>query len=177
MSHFFCQTVSVSGGTGGRVGSPSGCQQNALCRIMVPSVVCTPVQIPSFRIRCFALARITGMFRARSARCSAVTISSARSLTGKTRFPRSVFKATPCCSKKSMTSCGEQRDNALYRKERLVGICSRKSCCEQLLVTLQRPFPVMRSFFPICPFCSKITHRFQDRRQSKLQKYRLDRRR
>lgn len=42
----------------------------------------------------------------RAKRTSASAISMARSLTGNTRLPRSVFSATPSSSKQAMVSCG-----------------------------------------------------------------------
>ena len=82
---------------------------------------------------------------ARQVRTSASTMSPARSDTGKTRLPRSTFNATPHPSKKVRVSCVSKPDRALYRKRGFVSTCRRNSSRSQSLVTLHRPFPVMRS--------------------------------
>ena len=82
---------------------------------------------------------------ARQVRTSASAMSPARSDTGKTRLPRSTFNAMPHPSKKVRVSCVSKPDRALYRKRGFVSTCRRNSSRSQSLVTLHRPFPVMRS--------------------------------
>ena len=86
------------------------------------------------------------------ARASA--ISSALSLTGKTLFPRSVFSETPSSSKKLMVLSASKLANELYINRGLTGIFFICSSVELLLVTLQRPLPVILSFLPSFSFFS-----------------------
>ena len=56
----------------------------------------------------------------------------------------STQRRTP--QKKVRVSCVSKPDRALYRKRGFVSTCRRNSSRSQSLVTLHRPFPVMRSF-------------------------------
>ena len=84
----------------------------------------------------------------RHSSASAFVTSCARSLCGKTRFPRSTLVGTPSDSKNSTVSAGENRDIAPVRKRGFVGTLARNSSRGQSFVRLQRPFPVISSFLP-----------------------------
>ena len=79
---------------------------------------------------------------------SASAMSIALSDSGNTRPPRSVLSGTPCSSNKAMQSCGVKAEKALYRNRPPPGTWATASSAVQLLVTLQRPFPVMSSLRP-----------------------------
>ena len=68
--------------------------------------------------------------------------------TGNTRFPRSVFKGQPSASRNSITRAGGYWVTALYRNRPFRGTFCKTSSTAQQLVTLHRPLPVIRSFFP-----------------------------
>ena len=112
----------------------------------VPPAVRTPVILPS-AVSSDVTARWIHLQSAQYAE-SARTMSDARSETGNTRLPRSVFSGTPRSSKNAMVSCGENAEWALYKNLPLRGIAARNASRSQLLVTLQRPFPVMPSLRP-----------------------------
>ena len=80
----------------------------------------------------------------------------ARSVTGNTRLPRSVFSAHPFSSKKAMIFSGGKAVMALNRNLPFLGVFCSTSWAVQLLVTLQRPFPVISSFLPNRSFRSRI---------------------
>ena len=88
-------------------------------------------------------------------RSSVSAMSLALSETGNTRSPRSVLSGTPASSKNSFTASGGKAYSELLRKRALVHTFSRNSCGALSFVTLHRPFPVMRSFFPVFPFGSR----------------------
>ena len=84
----------------------------------------------------------------------------ARSDTGKTRFPRSVFKGHPRLSKKVFVCSGANAVIALNRNRPFLGTFCKTSWAVQSLVTLHRPLPVISSFFPSLPFRSRSRTRF-----------------
>ena len=96
---------------------------------------------------------LTPSFFISRARASAMSL--ALSLTGNTLLPRSVFSGTPSSSKKLMVHSASKPANELYIKRGLTGIFFICSSEGLLLVTLQRPLPVMRSFLPSFSFFSK----------------------
>ena len=95
-----------------------------------------------------ARSRARETFSAFSRRSKAALTSKARSLTGNTRFPRSVFSGTPMDAKNAMVSRPSNREKALYKNLPFRGTLASKVCTSALLVTLHRPLPVMFSFFP-----------------------------
>ena len=81
-------------------------------------------------------------------------MSNERSDTGKTRLPRSTLSGTPSDSKKAIVSRPSQREKALYKNRPLCGTWAKSSSQALSFVTLQRPFPVIFSFFPSRSFGS-----------------------
>ena len=75
-------------------------------------------------------------------------MSAARSLWGNTRRPRSVLRGTPSDSNSSIAADGGKAYRLEYRNRPLRRTKGRKSRTSLLLVTLQRPLPVMSSFWP-----------------------------
>ena len=75
----------------------------------------------------------------------ASTMSVAWSETGNTRLPRSVLRGTPSPSKNAMVSAVEKAAMALYKNRPLPRTARIKSLLSQLLVTLHRPLPVIRT--------------------------------
>ena len=130
-------------------------------RKVSPSVS-TPATRPFSISSCRALPRRTSTPRPRIQSSSARVTSSARSDTGKTRFPRSVFRGTPRSSKKDFTASGGKPQTLLYRNRPPVGTFFSTSSGPQSLQTLQRPFPVIRSFFPNSRLRSSRSTRFRE---------------
>ena len=83
----------------------------------------------------------------------------ARSDTGKTRFPRSVFSGHPRLSKKAFVCSGGKAVITLNRNRPFRGTFRKTSWAEQSLVKLHRPLPVISSFFPSLPFRSRSSTR------------------
>ena len=124
-------------------------QMTALAHSISPRSVATAQTAPLSSVRmCLArsLSTLTPFLRASSARASAM--SSALSDSGNTRFPRSVFRATPRPSNSAFVSEVPNLCMALCKKRPSPGMAEMNSRASQSLVTLQRPLPVIRSLRP-----------------------------
>ena len=118
-----------------------------------PASVFTPETAP-FSVRSAAALPLTIRTPIRRSHASkASAMSFALSDTGNTRLPRSVLSGTPNSSKNAMARSGGKAVTALNKNFGFRGTFARKSRTAQAFVTLQRPFPVMRSLRPrrFCP--------------------------
>ena len=75
-------------------------------------------------------------------------MSHALPLWGKTRSPRSMSSRTPCRSKKRMAARLLKAAKAGAKNAAFVRTCAANSSAGRAFVTLQRPFPVMRTLRP-----------------------------
>lgn len=73
-------------------------------------------------------------------------MSQARPLAGKTRSPRSMVSGTPIRSKKETVSRLPNRASAGAKKSEELRTFCRNSSGRRMLVRLQRPLPVIRTF-------------------------------
>ena len=115
---------------------------------MGPLCDCTPTALPS-TVRIDFTRSVRTVIPSRfTSRTRPSRMDWALSVTGKTRLPRSVFKAQPWLSKKALVFSGGNAVMALYRNRPFLGVFCRTSSAVQSLVTLHRPLPVISSFLP-----------------------------
>ena len=125
-----------------------------------PSAVLTPVTLPSsVRISAASAPSSQRTPAFRSPRSRAAITSELWSLTGNTRLPRSVFSGQPLSSTRFMMSRFVNSLKALYRKRGFDMTFAMTVCMSAAFVRLQRPFPVMNSFFPSFSFFSSSVTR------------------